>query len=57
MLEMVTVVGSVRDDTKADARKDLLQELTKQGSLTTMRIKRGQKPEALIETCESQGRV
>ncbi|KAI5985928.1 hypothetical protein EDC04DRAFT_2913588 [Pisolithus marmoratus] len=47
VLEMVTVFGSMRDGAKADgraeARKDLLEELAKEGFLTTMRIKRGQK--------------
>ncbi|KAI5988877.1 hypothetical protein EDC04DRAFT_2817658 [Pisolithus marmoratus] len=56
VLEMVTVFGSVRDGAKADgraqARKDLLEELAKEGFLTTMRIKRGQK-EASSEQAES----
>ncbi|KAI6014318.1 hypothetical protein EDC04DRAFT_2953466 [Pisolithus marmoratus] len=47
VLEMVTVFGSVRDGAKADgraeARKDLLEELAKEGFLMMMRIKRGQK--------------
>ncbi|KAI6012999.1 hypothetical protein EDC04DRAFT_2904828 [Pisolithus marmoratus] len=54
VLEMVTVFGSVRDGAKADGRaevrKDLLEELAKEGFLTTMRIKRGQK-EPSSEQC------
>ncbi|KAL4066483.1 hypothetical protein V8B97DRAFT_1874465 [Scleroderma yunnanense] len=47
VLEMVTVFGTVRDDAIADAkaetRKDVLQELAKQGFFTTVRITRGQR--------------
>lgn len=47
VLEMVTVFGSVRDDAmaeaKAEAKRDVLQELAKEGYLTTVRIRRGQR--------------
>ena len=47
VLEMVTVFGSVRNDAMAEAkvegRRDMLQELAKQGYFTTVRIRRGQK--------------
>jgi len=47
VLEMVTVFGSVRDDAmaeaKAEAKKDVLQDLAKEGYLKTVRIRRGQR--------------
>ncbi|KAG6333713.1 hypothetical protein ID866_5380 [Astraeus odoratus] len=45
VLEMVTVFGNLRDDAKADARvearRDLVQELAKQGFLTHTKIRNG----------------